>query len=286
MLAAQQRVLIGYNSAKDGSVDLSAKIAALLRENRVTPCVYGKNSLYAEKIGAEIVESPGICSFIVTVGGDGTILKWGKIAAEFDLPLLGVNMGRLGFMATIEPSEIERIPGLLLGNFSVSRRMLLECKVRRGDKVIFSESVINDVIVSRSSLSKLPEYVVSCGAAEVSRVRADGVILSTPTGSTAYSLSAGGPILSPDLECIEFTALCPHTLFNRPMIFSDKQPVTVNVCHYQNSKATFSVDGGKGIPFLDGDVLQLSRSKYDLSIIEAGDGFYGAIHNKLITPIK
>lgn len=282
----QQRVLIGYNSSKEGSTGLSAEISALLRENGITPCVYGKNSIYAVKIGADIVESPGICSFIITVGGDGTILKWGKIAAEFDLPLLGVNMGRLGFMATLEPSETDRIPQILGGNYAVSRRMLLECKVWREGNIMFSESVINDVIVSRSSLSKLPEFVVSCGSAEVSRVRADGVILSTPTGSTAYSLSAGGPILAPDLECIEYTALCPHSLFNRPMIFSDKQPVSVNVCHYQNSKATFSVDGGKGIPILDGDVLQLTRSKYSLSIIEAGSGFYGAIHNKLITPMK
>lgn len=282
----QQRVLIGYNSSKEGSTGLSGEISALLRENGITPCVYGKNSIYAEKIGADIVESPVICSFIITVGGDGTILKWGKIAAEFDLPLLGVNMGRLGFMATLEPSETDRIPQILGGEYTVSRRMLLECKVRREGKIIFSESVINDVIVSRSSLSKLPEFVVSCGSAEVSRVRADGVILSTPTGSTAYSLSAGGPILAPDLECIEYTALCPHSLFNRPMIFSDKQPVSVNVCHYQNSKATFSVDGGKGIPILDGDVLQLTRSKYSLSIIEAGSGFYGAVHNKLITPMK
>ena len=281
-----ERVLIGYNSAKDGSTDLSAEIAALLKDSGMIPCVYGKNSLYADKLGAEIVETPGICNCIVTVGGDGTILKWGKIAAEFDLPLLGVNMGRLGFMATLEPHETERIPELIQGNAAVSRRMLLDCTVIRDEKKIFSETVINDVIVSRSSLSKLPEFIVSCGAAEVSRVRADGVILSTPTGSTAYSLSAGGPILSPDLECIEFTALCPHTLFNRPMIFSDKQPVTVNVCHYQDSKATFSVDGGKGIPFLDGDVLRLSRSEYNLCIIEAGGGFYGAIHNKLMTPIK
>lgn len=282
----QTRVLIGYNFTKDGSVELSAKIAALLKSNGLVPCVYGKNSVYAGNIGAEIVESPGICSFIVTVGGDGTIIRWGKIAAEHDLPLLGVNMGRLGFMATLEPDEIDRIPGILSSELTVSRRMLLDCRVRRGDKVIFSESVVNDVIVSRSSQSKLPEYVVSVGAAEVSRVRADGVIFSTPTGSTAYSLSAGGPILSPDLDCIEFTALCPHTLFNRPMIFSANRPVTVNVCHYQNSKATFSVDGGKGIPFLECDILQLVRSEKTLCIIEAGAGFYGAIHNKLITPIK
>ena len=156
---SETRVLIGFNSAKDGSVELAAKIAALLRENGYLPCVYGKNSLYAEKIGSEIVETPGICSFIVTVGGDGTILKWGKIAAEFDLPLLGVNMGRLGFMATLEPPEIERIPRLLSEEISVSRRMILDCKVMRGNGVIFSESVINDVIVSRSSLSKLPDYL-------------------------------------------------------------------------------------------------------------------------------
>lgn len=283
----QTRVLIGFNTSKYGAVvELSEKIAELLRERGMEPCVYGRNSMFAENLGAQIVESPGICDFIVTVGGDGTILKWGKLAAEFDLPLLGVNMGRVGFMATLEPPEIGRIPELFSGNAPVSRRMLLECKVRRDDKVIFSETVINDVIVSRSSQSKLPEFVVSCGSAEVSRIRADGVILGTPTGSTAYSLSAGGPILSPDLECIEFTALCPHTLFNRPMIFSGKQPVIVKVCHYQNSRSTFSVDGGKGIPFLNGDALQLTRSRYGLSIIEAGDGFYGAIHNKLITPMK
>lgn len=282
----QTRVLIGYNFSKDGSVELSGEIARLLEKNGFVPCVYGKNSIYADRIGAKVIETPGICNFIVTVGGDGTILKWGKIAAEFDLPLLGVNMGRLGFMATLEPHEIERIPSLLTDELSISRRMLLECRVRRNDKVIFSETVINDVILSRSSLSKLPEFVVFCGNAEVSRVRADGVILSTPTGSTAYSLSAGGPILSPDLECIELSALCPHTLFNRPMIFSDKQPVTVKVVHYQKSKATFSVDGGSGIPFFESDILQLVRSKYDLRIIESGDGFYGAVHNKLITPIK
>ncbi len=163
---------------------------------------------------------------------------------------------------------------------------MLECKVFREEREIFSEHVLNDVILSRSSVSKLPEYVVNCGDAEVSRVRADGIIFSTPTGSTAYSLSAGGPILSPDLECIEFTALCPHTLFNRPMLFSDKQIITAQVNHYQSSKATFSVDGGSGIPLLEGDILQIMRSRLSLGLIETGGGFYGAIHNKLMTPFK
>ena len=280
------RVLIGCNLARSGAVELSAVISDELRRSGFIPCICGNNALYADKIGAEVAETPGICRFVVTVGGDGTILKWGKIAAQYDLPLIGVNMGRLGFMTSLEPEDAPRIPEILSGEFRISRRMLLDCTVYRGDSKIFSECVMNDVILSRSSQSKLPEFVVSCGEAEVSRVRADGVILSTPTGSTAYSLSAGGPILSPDLECIEFTALCPHTLFNRSMIFSDKQTITVNVNHYHDSKATFMVDGGKGIPFNEGDVLRLCRSQKTLSLIESGDGFYGAVHNKLMTPIK
>lgn len=280
------RVLIGCNIRKEGSAELAAELSGLLRNSGFVPCVYGSDSEYADKLGADIIESPKICNFMVTVGGDGTILKWGKVAAQFDIPLLGVNMGRLGFMATIEPHEIGNIPGILAGDFSVSRRILLNCKVFRDEQEIFSENVLNDVILSRSSVSKLPEYVVNCGDAEVSRVRADGIIFSTPTGSTAYSLSAGGPILAPDLECIELTALCPHTLFNRPMLFSDKQIITARANHYQNSKATFSVDGGSGIPFLEGDILQIMLSRQALNLIETGSGFYGAIRNKLMTPFK
>ena len=280
------RALIIFNLSKSGAATLSAEIAKILKSAGITPCVFGENIIYAEKVGAEIVESPSICSYIITVGGDGTILRWGKVAADFDIPLLGVNLGRLGFMASVEREEIEKIPELLAGEHRISRRMMLNAELIRDGKSVFSERALNDVTVSRSSRSKLPEFVVSCGDCEVSRVRADGIILSTPTGSTAYSLSAGGPILSPDLECVEFTALCPHTLFNRPMIFSDKQTITARVFQYDNSKATFSVDGGKAIPIEENDVLKLTRCPKDLLLIEAGEGFFGAIHNKLLTPLK
>ena len=280
------RALIIFNLSKSGAATLSAEIAKILKAAGITPCVFGENIIYAEKVGAEIVESPGICNYIITVGGDGTILRWGKVAADFDIPLLGVNLGRLGFMASVEREEISKIPELLEGVHHISRRMMLNVELIRDGKNVFSARALNDVTVSRSSRSKLPEFVVSCGESEVSRVRADGIILSTPTGSTAYSLSAGGPILSPDLECVEFTALCPHTLFNRPMIFSDKQTITARVFQYDNSKATFSVDGGKAIPIEENDVLKLTRCPKDLLLIEAGEGFFGAIRNKLLTPLK
>ncbi len=280
------KALIIFNLSKSGAAALSAKIADILRGAGIMPCVFGENAIYAEKVGAEIVGSPAACNYIITVGGDGTILRWGKVAADYDIPLLGVNLGRLGFMASVETEEIGKIPELLSGEHHISRRMMLNVELIRDGKTVLCERALNDVTASRSSRSKLPEFVVSCGETEVSRVRADGIILSTPTGSTAYSLSAGGPILSPELECVEFTALCPHTLFNRPMIFSDKQTIFARVFNYHNSKATFSVDGGKAIPFNENDVLKLTRCPKNLLLIEAGEGFFGAIHNKLLTPLK
>lgn len=279
-------VLIGCNFAKEGATELCADICTLLRINGFPTFVTEEFAEYAPKIGAKVVKTPAMCSSMLTVGGDGTILKWGKLAAEYDLPLLGVNMGRLGFMAAVEPKDVKRIPEILLGDYITSNRMMLECRLYRSGKKIHTEICLNDIIVSRSSVSKLPEYSVYCGDTLVSKQRADGQIFSTPTGSTAYSLSAGGPILSPDMECIEFTSLCAHTLFNRPMIFSSDQVITLQLAHYQDSKASFSVDGGKGIPLLDGDVLRISRAKKKLRIIELDNGFFGAVLGKLMQPLK
>lgn len=280
------RVIIGCNSMDGASVEMAGKLCGLLRERGIEPCVFGEDNDLADVIDVPVVKSPMECTHIVTVGGDGTILKWGKTAAEYGLPLLGVNMGRLGFMATVEPSEVCRIPDILMGEYPVSRRMLLDCEIVRNGRTLLKQIVLNDAVISRGSNSKLPEFRIFCGEYEVTRVRADGVILSTPTGSTAYSLSAGGPILAPELECIEFTALCPHTLFNRPMIFSAQQLVTARVRSYQDSTVTVSLDGRHGIEFGEEDELRLRRSERTLSIIEAGSGFFGAVHNKLMAPLK
>lgn len=280
------RVIIGCNSMDRASVQITRELCALLRGRGIEPCVFSEDGDLADVIDVPVVPSLRECTHIVTIGGDGTILKWGKTAAEYGLPLLGVNMGRLGFMATVEPSEVWRIPDILSGECPVSRRMLLDCEIIRGGETVLKKSVLNDAVISRGSCSKLPEFMIFCGESEVSRVRADGVILSTPTGSTAYSLSAGGPILAPELECIEFTALCPHTLFNRPMIFSAQQEVTAKIRSYQDSTVTVSLDGERGINFGEDDELHLRRSEKTLTIIEAGSGFYGAVHNKLMTPLK
>ncbi len=257
---------------------LAKDIAMLLESSGIQPVLYDPEK-------ADGCEFEGaLC--MITVGGDGTILHWGKLAAMYGLPLLGVNRGRLGFMATLEPSEIDRIPDIITGELNVSRRMIMTVEIHRADGSCETREALNDVVVERDRCSKLPEFRISCGDSEVSKLQADGVIFSTPTGSTAYSLSAGGAIIAPDMECIECTPLCPHTLFSRPMIFSAEKNISLRSFAYQDSIVTISVDGERGIPFNEGDTLVLYRFDKKLELIEAGEGFFGAVRNKLMTPLK
>ncbi len=271
-----KRVIITYNTHDEAAAALAQDICALLDKSGFQPSL-------PENAGASELDG-AFC--MITVGGDGTILHWGKLAARCGVPLLGVNRGRLGFMATLEPSDIARIPYILQGDFTVSRRMIMNVEIHRADGSCETRAALNDVVAERDRSSKLPEFRISLGNSEVSRVHADGIIFSTPTGSTAYALSAGGAIIAPDMECIECTPLCPHTLFSRPMIFSADKDIFLRAASYQGSVVKISVDGERGIPFNDGDVLRLSRFERTLQLIEAGEGFFGAVRDKLMTPLK
>lgn len=281
----EKRVMISYNRCDDNSVRIAREICAELAAAGITPLSYkGDDAEGAGLEGAVSAESGEGCVCMITVGGDGSIISHGKQAALWGIPLLGVNTGRLGFMANLEPSEIKRIPEIILGEFRVSRRMMLCAEITYADGTVMQRSMLNDVVVSRDSKSKLPEFCVCCGDIEISRLRADGVIFSTPTGSTAYSLSAGGPIIDPAMRCMEYTALCPHSLFTRPMIFSAERTVRLHVNAYQNSRVTVSFDGESGYPFGEGDILTLNAGSPDLMLIEIGDGFFGSVNRKLMKP--
>lgn len=279
-----RKVLIGCNEKDSASLKIAGDICGILRGAGLVPCSLGiSGSALCQTERAGSVEE---CFCAITVGGDGTILHYGHIAAKSGIPLLGVNTGRLGFMATLEPYEIDKIPEIILGDFKVGRRMTMRAEIEYADGRRAVSEALNDVVVSRMSTSKLPEFCVSCGGTEVSRFRADGTIFSTPMGSTAYSLSAGGPIIAPNMQCIEFTALCPHTLFSRPMIFSADDIVTLTCEEYQNSRVSVSIDGRFGIEFGTGDILRLCRGEAELNVIETGEGFFGAVHEKLMQPLK
>lgn len=245
--------------------------------------IYGESGCTYSDIAKEETDS----DIIITIGGDGTILRYGKLAARLEKPLLGINTGRLGFMATLESNELERLSLLTKKQYKISRRMMINAELvtKEGRR---SFNALNDVVLFKSGASKLPEYIVSNNKTEVSRIRADGLIISTPTGSTAYSLSAGGPIIDPELECFEVTSLCPHTLFSRPMIFSAGAVITVRYKGYENSSVYFTVDGGEGIELNESDCIELKKSELCLDLIDLGEtsSFYSSIHNKLMRPLK
>jgi len=246
-----------------------------------TPRILEEVSERLVRLGIGAAKSLEDCDIVITIGGDGTILENGKKAASAGKPLLGINTGFLGFMATLETNELPNLEKLVGGDYRISRRMLLDVKL--GGQTV---RALNDVVLHRGAKAKLPEFAVSRmsgNRAEVLRIRADGIIISTPTGSTAYSLSAGGPIIEPELELIELTALCPHTLFNRPMIFSDEG--SIRVC-FNGGDVSVSVDG-RDFGASEADSVEISKSDLHLDLIDIdGNSFYSSVHNKLMKPLK
>ena len=286
------KVFVCANLTKEKTAEVFPSIIAELQKNGMIPLAESKYADICNKLSidgitfAEAEENASNCDIFLTIGGDGTILRWGKRAARHGKPLLGVNTGRLGFMATLEKDDLSKLSALSSGNYDISPRMLLNVTVNAGGKAETC-TALNDVVLFKGTRSKLPEYIVSSGDTELTGVRADGLIISTPTGSTAYSLSAGGPIIDPRLSCFELTALSPHTLFSRPMIFSADVPLKAGYIAYENSSVFLSVDGSESIELSPDDHILIEKSQLTLKLIDIdGGSFYSSVHNKLMRPLK
>jgi NAD+ kinase len=168
------------------------------------------------------------CDFAVVVGGDGTLLTAARYLAQFDIPLIGVNLGRLGFLVDISPTDIvARLDEILEGRYSAEERFILRAKIWRGDRVVYQQTAINEVVVHSWNATSMIEIETSINGTFLNSQRSDGLIVSTPTGSTAYALSAGGPILSPTLKAIVLAPINPHTLTNRPIVVDDDSVIEI-----------------------------------------------------------
>lgn len=270
---------------KEKSMAALPSVTAALRKYGITP-VFDRSvyELYRDE-RAEYSESDDIigeCDMMLTVGGDGMMLKWGKKAAFAGKPLIGINTGRLGFMTAVDSDCLDKLSALTDGSCTFSTRMMLSADIS-GEEI----TALNDIVLFKDVNSKLPEFTVRINGITVTKVRADGLIFSTPTGSTAYALSAGGPIIEPTVECIQLTHLCAHTLLNRPMIFSGSDVVTVSYAPYEGSRVNMSVDGANGTEFPADAELVIRKSPVALRIAEIGErSFYSTVSEKLMTPLK
>ena len=221
--------------------------------------------------------------FVVVIGGEGTILRVARSAAIFDTPILGINFGTLGYLADVEKvNAIDAIEKVLNGDFTIENRMMLEPYVERGCVSHEINLALNEVCITNSVCSRMIKLSVEVNGEYFDTFRADGIIVSTPTGSTAYNLSAGGPILSPHTELMTITHICPHTLYARPFVIDGNDVVRIRVqSNYNNVQ--MSCDGQSTVQMKNDDVIVVKKSRYVTRIIKTTNmNFYDILRRKMV----
>lgn len=264
-----KRIVIFANIDKDVDLVCSNKLKAII-----------ESSGYE----AEIITDPnnydanGTPELVIVLGGDGTIMHAARCCAYAGVPILGVNFGRVGFMAEIEPDELELVGEYINGNYSVEERMML-C-VKTNDNA--EHYALNDAVVSNGAISKMITLELYCNDSFVAEYNADGLIIATPTGSTAYSMSAGGPVIDPSIACLLSTPVCSHSLTTRPMVFSPDSKVKIVNKSRSPVSVYLTLDGGENIPIPLGESVTVERAQLVTKLIRIKkEGFYNLLGKKV-----
>ncbi len=237
-------------------------------------------------VGVEIVDRDdvgGRCDLAIAIGGDGTMLNAARLLSNHDVPLLGINIGRLGFLADVSPDAIkETLDRILDGEFVEDRRFLLQSRVLRGGRSVMESDALNDVVIHKRNVARLVEFETYINDTFVHSQRSDGMIVSTPTGSTAYALSGGGPLLHPDLDAIVLVPICPHTLSNRPIVIDGESRIEIVVGSREVDHARLTCDGEMAHELLPGDHILIQKKAKPIRLIHpAGHDHYAILRAKL-----
>lgn len=218
---------------------------------------------------------------LICFGGDGTILHSSKIATRYHVPILGVNMGTMGFMAELEASELPLLAKLADGNYRVEKRMMLRVTVHNEGKELFNELALNDAAITKGAVARVIQMAVECDGVEAINCSGDGVVVCTPTGSTAYSMSAGGPIVEPSTQNIVITPICAHTFQAKGIVTAPWRTITVRVGKLGRRNAFLSVDGGRAFRLGVGDVITIRKAEQETRLVRLKDtSFYEILNSK------
>lgn len=222
------------------------------------------------------------CDIVIAVGGDGTIIHNARHAAVAGKPILGINVGRLGFVAGLETNEYDKLDLLVNGGFAIEDRMMLEIKIKKNGATK-THMALNDAVIARGSLSRILDLQVSFDGARVCDYRADGLIVSTPTGSTAYSLAAGGPVIDPKMNCILLSPICPHSLFTRPVVFDAGAHLSVKAHSDYQGEIFITIDGDEFYKITDEtESVEITRAERPVRLIQLKKrNFYEVVNEKL-----
>jgi NAD+ kinase len=271
-----RKVLIIANLHKPESASLMKAIVDFMEKEGVEAVPFG----FLGKPGKISVNG---VDFAFSLGGDGTVLYASRLLESRGIPILAVNLGRFGFLTEISGDEwSDAFNGYRCGDLGLSRRIMLKVMVERDGKKIESVSGLNDAVISANGISKIVELGLTLNRTDLGRYRADGIIIATPTGSTAYSVAAGGPILDPEMEAIIINPICPFTLSNRPIVVSGNDVVRIDVRDNQRANVILSIDGQEVFPLQAGDTVILEKSHSKTLLVRSDRrNFYEVLRSKL-----
>ena len=279
------KIAIIVNLSKEKAITCADSICELLTEKGARLFALSECEEYLSSpmitYFSDITVMFGYCDVAITVGGDGTIIHAAKYAACADIPLIGVNVGRLGFAADLEADDIGALSLLLSGDYVIDKRILLDIEVQsRGPSKHYL--AVNDAVIAHGRLSKIVDFSLCLNGEEISKYRADGLLFATPTGSTAYSLSAGGPIISPQMDCILMTPVCPHSLFSRSVLFEGGSTLSVSAKIPDGCSCVLTIDGEVNINIGEADRVIIRKSDQKLKLISINKlNFYRKLNRKL-----
>jgi NAD+ kinase len=263
---------------------LLPELIAWLRQHKMEPVLDCEGATYTDSAPAfERAKLPARCpELVIVLGGDGTLLAAARIFATVGTPILSVNLGFLGFLTEVRLADLyATLENWCNGCHSLDERAMLHAALWREGSEHSSYEALNEIVVSKGDIARMGNFAVELDGRSVARFRADGVIVATPTGSTAYTLAANGPILTPDVDAMVVTPICPHLLTLRPIVVQGNAALTVRVEGVPNV-ALLTVDGQQGVELLRGDEMRCRRSIYTVKLVRLGDsGFFDALRSKL-----
>ncbi len=282
-----KKVILTPNPYRDKNFNTVREAAAILRECGVEvklclPFEVDKtfelpNDLHFYRLDREIQGT----DLVICFGGDGTILHMAKAATRHGIPILGVNIGTMGFMAELESTELSQLKKIATGEYKIDRRMMLDVTVRRDRDVVFHDICLNDIAITKGAVARIVHLSVRCDGVQAMECGGDGILIATPTGSTAYNLSAGGPIVEPEAKNILITPICAHDMGSRCMVASDRRVITVALVRNARRNAFLSVDGGKAFRLNMGDITTVRQSHMETKLLRLKErSFFDILNTK------
>lgn len=264
------------NTKKDATGKYTKAVAEILSEKYevLYDSNYTKETLHTMYENADVA---------VVLGGDGTLLSTADMACLYNVPLLGINLGHLGFMADVEENSIEAsLKSFLKDEYKIDHRFMIEAKINKKDGSQLFLTALNDIVVTRASYQRMVAFDIKVSGDNLATYQGDGLVVATPTGSTAYSMSAGGPVVDPSLEVCVITPVCPHTMSSKPVIVPGNAEIQIDFKSTFDDKAMLTADGKEGIRLCEGDVIKIKGSSKKLGLVRLlNRSFYDILNLKL-----